>query len=336
MVWWRWLGLWLVVSVVPASCTVVAQGHLDDLAPLSGGGAGGGGDDADGGSVEAPKQSIGTPCTENDVCASGSCTDGVCCDQACVGGCVSCDQLNLYGICTPLTGLLGDCEPGQLCGADGQCTVVDGGSCSDDGDCPNTGFCQDGVCCNERCDGNCESCVMAETALPDGICVGITGTAPECPGDVCIAKGQCCGDGLAAPGGACPEACTGGCAGGTCTILCDDEDECKGMNVVCPADFDCVVSCVGIHSCRDADIDCPPDHRCDVTCDGAAEHPCENTKLTCTNGPCSLACLPGIDPCKGNVEVLCGTNACDITCDADKPKVVTCGTSCQCEPCGPM
>lgn len=330
-------SFWIALAVTAAAgCTAIANGHLSDK-PNEGtgggeGGSGATGGDAEGGSIEAPKQALGTPCENNPDCASGSCTDGVCCDQACVGGCVSCNQFGLYGTCVPLIGAPGDCDNGELCGGDGMCTPVDGEGCANDTEC-TTGFCTDGVCCNERCDDDCESCLGAETDLVDGICALTIGElANECTGSECIAKGQCCGDGQDPVGSGCPAVCNGGCAGGTCTIQCPS-DGCKSTNISCPAGFDCHVECQDLHSCRDSTIDCPPDHACEVTCGGGVpEHGCENTVVTCTNGPCSLTCVGPDDPCKGT-KVTCGTNACDITCDGNKP-AVTCGESCRCDGCG--
>jgi hypothetical protein len=247
-----------------------------------------------------------------------------------VGGCVSCNQLDLFGICTALTGQVGDCTGGQLCGADGLCTGVDGGPCSTDADCPVTGFCEDGVCCNERCQDNCESCLTADTGLPDGLCAGTTGAQPECSGVECIGKGQCCGDPIAAPGGSCPAECTGGCNGSVCAILCDGNEECQGVNIVCPAGFDCSVLCSGYHGCRDSALDCPPDHDCEVICTGP-HHACERLQITCSNGPCALDCQGGESHCK-DTTVECGTNSCQATCDG-VAATLNCNASCSCTGC---
>jgi hypothetical protein len=42
-----------------------------------------------------------TACTSGAECASGFCVDGVCCDSACDGACVSCNQEGRVGKCTP-------------------------------------------------------------------------------------------------------------------------------------------------------------------------------------------------------------------------------------------
>jgi hypothetical protein len=320
----------LATLVAAAACNAAAG--LDGLEFGSGGNtATGSGGEAEGGRQQTPSQSIGTPCSDNIDCASGNCVDDVCCDQGCVGDCVSCDQLNLFGTCTPHTGSdpEGDCEADEVCGADGECTRFEGGGCTSDDMCAS-GFCTDGVCCNERCDGACESCVKAQTGVIDGICAGSAGTASECPAG-CIAKAQCCGDGLPVTARACPPQCTS-CDGTTCTIDCGALG-CAGANVVCPAGWDCVVACTTLHACQDAAIDCPADHRCDVLCGGAIgdRHECERSLITCTNGPCSVLCNGSDLPCR-EATVQCGSNSCDVTCDGGEP-TVACGASCACQAC---
>lgn len=329
------------VAAVVACNTVAGLGDLTfppstEAAGGGGGAIGAGGGAGEGGSVEPPKQSIGTPCTDNDVCASGSCTDGVCCDQACVGECLTCNQFDLSGTCTVLTGQPGDCPPGQVCTALGACTVADGGSCMDATTCAGR-FCTDGVCCDEPCDGPCESCVAADTGLVDGICGAAPTTLSECGGESCVAKGLCCGEAVPADGGTCPAECSGGCSGTICTILCDEESECQGANLPCPAGFDCAVDCVGRHGCRDALIDCPPQHSCSVTCGPntgtAFNHACEGATVTCTNGPCDVFCAADGDLDCRDLTIACGTNACDVSCPDSNHPLVNCGSACRCNTC---
>lgn len=42
-------------------------------------------------------------CTEASQCASGFCVDGVCCNEACDGTCVSCNQAQSLGTCAPVS-----------------------------------------------------------------------------------------------------------------------------------------------------------------------------------------------------------------------------------------
>ena len=45
---------------------------------------------------------MGKSCAVADECGSGFCTDGVCCNVACRGPCVSCSQVGLAGTCWPV------------------------------------------------------------------------------------------------------------------------------------------------------------------------------------------------------------------------------------------
>ncbi len=91
-----------------------------------------------------------------------------------------------------------------------------------------------------------------------------------------------------APGmGACPVECTGGCAGGTCTILCGVAECAGGGSIDCPADWPCFIDC-------------------------NADNSCSNTTINCDNGPCTLEC-GGINSCL-NSTMNCGPEACSATC----------------------
>jgi len=93
-------------------------------------------------------------------CASGFCVDGVCCSSAvCSGTCQSCSVVGHEGICTVAaagTEVPGSC-PGQACDSSGSCKTKNGTTCSSASACAS-GFCVDGVCCENACDGTCVSC----------------------------------------------------------------------------------------------------------------------------------------------------------------------------------
>ena len=68
----------------------------------------------------------------------------------------------------------------QACDAAGVCRKKSGESCGGKAECVS-GFCVDGVCCAEACDGLCRSCSAAvKQQGADGICGFIkVGTNPE-------------------------------------------------------------------------------------------------------------------------------------------------------------
>lgn len=318
--------------MLPVSCTVLADGVLADKPGQTGAGGdgpGGGGNVGPGGGGASSKP-LGFACESEAECASGHCRDGVCCDTACVGRCVSCALLGSEGVCTPHppnSDPDDDCGPNEVCSADARCITVDGDPCVADDTCTSM-FCQDDVCCDRRCDGKCQTC-NGETP---GICVPYPlGDDPEgeCAGmNGCFAAGLCCGEAPPAPEGACPPECDGGCADGLCTIRCEG-GECKAQTITCPVGFDCVVDCsTEDNACEGSSIDCPAAQACTVAC-GSGNKKCKNADIYCKDGPCRVECVGG-DTCDGT-DVFCGSNSCDVTCaGGGKPRVNDCAASCSC------
>ena len=97
----------------------------------------------------------GAVCTKDSECASGFCTDGVCCNVACRGACVTCNQAGRAGTCWPT-------DPGQR---DPHVVCKDEGTAS----CGRTGAC-DGV-------GGC-ALYAAETMCVPPSCSAIASTPP--------------------------------------------------------------------------------------------------------------------------------------------------------------
>ena len=100
-------------------------------------------------------------------CASGFCVDGVCCGTAsCSGACQSCAADGQEGTCAPVAGgteVPGSCAGGQACDSSGACKSKNGTTCSAATVCAS-GFCVDGVCCENKCNGICVSCNQAGLA----------------------------------------------------------------------------------------------------------------------------------------------------------------------------
>jgi len=97
-----------------------------------------------------PAPGLGQACSATTPC-SGSlfCTDGVCCGVASCGEGKSC----------------------ALAAHKGECSVVNGTTCTSDGQC-GSGACVDGVCCESSCDGQCQACDVAGSL---GKCVSVKG-----------------------------------------------------------------------------------------------------------------------------------------------------------------
>ena len=156
---------------------------------------------------------LGAECESSADCASGFCREGVCCDEICNDGlCSTCLKFLgavQEGICTPLhtcdryacrpeTGGCADpcedaedCAPEHFC-VEGACLPrgPDGKACDAAFECAS-GFCTEGICCNEACDeGLCkEACSTRNRAPADGTCVAVN---PPCAPFVCEPSSGAC------------------------------------------------------------------------------------------------------------------------------------------------
>ncbi|WP_437669500.1 Kelch repeat-containing protein [Sorangium sp. So ce131] len=130
----------------------------------------------------------GQACADGSDCLSGSCADGVCCEDDCTG---TCERCGADGACRPVpegTDPDAECDPGETaCGAPGLC----------DG----AGACQ--------------------RPPPPGIACG----PAACDGSTLKLADTCDGEGTCAPGG--EQSCgLYRCAGDACPSRCDDDLEC--------------------------------------------------------------------------------------------------------------
>jgi hypothetical protein len=152
---------------------------------------------------------------------AGSCasTDPIVCAPygcgavACRGNCVSDAQ----------------CAKGAFCKA-GVCEELQkpGVSCSRDGQCAS-GFCTDGVCCEARCDGQCEAC--AKSGKCQAVVGAPLGARPACAGET-------------------DEACAGACDGALRTTCVYPAGEVQCRDASCEAGKATVVAhCTGAGSC---------------------------------------------------------------------------------------
>lgn len=295
------------------------------------------------------------------VCKAGSCdaakleqTAPSTCDGAglCEAGAVSsCNGFQCGAAACKTSCVSGaDCAATHFCGGGGVCNPKKalGATCAVGAQC-TSGFCRDGVCCDGACDGTCAACSAAKTGGVNGTCAPVAfATDPdnECNlfTPVCSGGGSCaaCGITLVAPGGLCPNECTGGCddATRTCTIGCDvNDNQCAAAALVCPAGWNCEVLCGRKGACKAASVACPSDYTCKVDCSADAES-CAELSLSCKNGNCNLAChgAPMKNSCTG-AKVSCGSNVCTSTCDLSyvdptKFPVHTPNGSCSCSSCG--
>ena len=271
------------------------------------------------------------------VCQSNQCVDGFCCNNGC-GPCGSCG-IPTAGTCTPRpahqpptpAGACGlylcdgqnapcasicatnaDCIAGNFC-LGGQCVskLPQGSTCSANAEC-ETGFCADGVCCDNACSGICLACAAAskQSGSGNGTCgVAKLGSNPgnQCVvdttntcGTVAVCKGTAAECAKAPSGTSCG---TTSCTSGNVTgAVCDGQGVCQ-QNVT--------ASCAP-YTCKGAACSSP----CAVDTDCVTGHYCANG--TCvvqsTNGKaCSAAnaCTSGF--C---VDAVCCDAPCGGQCQA--------------------
>jgi hypothetical protein len=188
--------------------------------------------------------------------------------------------------------------------------------CRFDADC-KTGFCSDGVCCDQRCDGVCQGCSAAhKTTGTDGVC------GPVPPGNRDIAH-RCFADN----GQSCEAAdecksgfCIDGAGGGGAKKLCCDAP-CVGACLSCtqPASVGactavsegaCDVACDGAHTLKKVgqpDVDCAP-----LNCSGkTCRTSCASTRDCVAPFVCDEtgACVTGLSPPPSDASLL----GCSVT-----------------------
>lgn len=157
----------------------------------------------------------------------------------------------------------------------------------------------------------------------------------DCSFETSGCMGPMCGEAVPpTPPGACPEECTGGCTDFTCTVLCDEDDECEDSVIACPDNWDCDIQCAGADdTCKQSTINCPTNGACRVACHGSDA--CEDATLNCGDGVCEVDCSSARDACDG-LDVACGSNRCASTCDfgdVSEAPTLACGSACGCAPC---
>jgi hypothetical protein len=192
-----------------------------------------------------------------------------------------------------------------------------------------TGFCVDGVCCDNACGGgtttDCQACSVAAGAAVNGTC-GILSAGRVCrpSAGVCDVAETCTGTSAACPAdGFAPATTVCRPASG----VCDVEERCTGTSAACPADgflpatTECRASagvCDVAERCTGTSAACPADYFAPATtvcrasvgpCD--VEERCTGTSAACpVDGfaPATTVCRPASGPCDA-AERCTGTSA---------------------------
>jgi len=276
-------------------------------------------------------------------CASKICVDGVCCNTTCTEACKACDVTGSVGTCSPVasgaphgarsctpfaTCTAGACS--AACTADTECTSTswcgtsvcqpkkpNGDACAADREC-TSGSCTDGVCCDARCNGQCEACDVTK-----GKCLPVP--ANEKPHG---SRAACVGEGI---GTTCGIRCDGvertrctyptplaicgvdSCAGGVETHrnVCDGAGKCTDVARSCGA-YQCdgatcrtactaEADCIALHQCVEGKCvpktaRCAADGRSSIGADDTVT-PCH--PYTCKEARCSTECTSSTECAQG-------------------------------------
>lgn len=227
--------------------------------------------------------------------------DGNDCLGACMSDsqCAAADATKPYcdnGVCTPLK------PRGHACAAGTECT---------------SGFCADGVCCNNACDQQCDSCKESGSI---GTCrrrIGapLTGSSPSraaCPG-----SGECAGT----------------CNGTSATCVFPTSSTTCGAASCTSGVATPVGTCDGGGSCLQTPMTCP-----NGACSGATCGPCPDDSTCgstrwCNAGTCTSKYANG-STCTANNQCASGNcvlgRCCASACRGTTPACNLAGTACVC------
>jgi MYXO-CTERM domain-containing protein len=284
----------------------------------------------------------GAACKSSTTCGSAFCVDGVCCDTACdtsCNGCVRAVTGKADGTCAlALAGQdpHGDCKDDGapackmdgLCDGKGDCETYASSRCTPnackvDDDC-TSGFCADGVCCDQKCGGDCEACTKAKKGSgADGTCGPVAkGSDPD--GD-CGTMGT----------GVCRGAAT--CDGASACEVSTKDKACAAAKCADPVTLAAAAKCGGDGECTPDTTDCTP-FLCDTkkvacTTSCAGDDDCA-PGAKCMNGLCAKA--ENGSACTKAVECSSGFCAdgfcCDAKCDGQCEACDASGAEGKCKP----
>lgn len=240
------------------------------------------------------KKENGQTCTATSDCLSGFCVDGVCCNAACTGTCVSCSLMGNVGACTNVANGqddVGTCSgAAESCDGMGACKSTLGVACSNNAECLSN-FCVDGFCCNTACSGTCQACSqLLQGQGSNGTCGPIiTGTDP---GNEC-AMGSCNGS-------------------STCKL---------DLGVACTQAMDCLSG-----NCVDGVC-------CNTACGGTVPGDCQACSMAAgasANGTCTTLAMGTVCRAKNgacDVQEVCNGSATTCPNDAVEPNTTVCRTA---------
>lgn len=182
---------------------------------------------------------LGAKCSQAGDCVSGNCADGICCNIACEGPCVSCTLPGRLGTCSAVPpgapdprGVCAD-QGAPSCGQDGTCDGLGGCTfyaagvtCAAAASCSGTLWSGPGICSGTgTCRREAHPCSPYACDSQTNACHNFCATADDCaPGRPCV-NGACgnpepaacsddaeCASGFCAQGACCTTRCDGPCS----------------------------------------------------------------------------------------------------------------------------
>jgi len=304
---------------------------------------------------------VAPSCSGDRINTAGTC-DGI---GACRSpGVQDCDPFQcIDGACVSRCQTDADCVSGHSC-VNGTCGPKSNGqTCAGAGECAS-GFCVDGVCCADACQGACRSCALpsalgtcqpsaagaadpramcvdqkAPSCGTDGTCDGAGGCRKYATGTVCAA--ETCASGIYTPAASCdangnctaPDAITCApytCNGSKCFASCATGAECSTGNI-------CTASSCGL---KPNGASCSTNAEClsatcaqGICCATACTGSCRSCAVAGSLGLCTDVPTGMPDPaggCNDQGAASCGTNG---KCAAGSCQKYVQGTSCQAATC---
>ena len=248
-------------------------------------------------------------CEEGALCEGTTVAKGKMCDGA--GNCVlSAGTACTPFICSQSTGsCLTTCGSHEECAPEYYCTnaicvpqLSNGVACSNSEQCLS-GFCVEGVCCDQACSERCKSCIGNKTGGNNGVCENVLEGTVD-PKMFCEASSNPCG-----PDGTCT-------AAGTCTMTQPADTQCGAFT--CDGDVLVRHICDGFGLCITDDTSCAPFACSDVmdTCGTGCTNSDECAEgFYCDNSTCLEAKVDG-ESCAEAAECISGFCVEGVCCDS--------------------
>ena len=265
-------------------------------------------------------------CSGSDTCIEGACYAEHCSNDTQDGGetdlncggpecppCPNGDGCNVYTDCQSGFCDNGTCQPcDNSFDCDAPQSHCDSGSCVDD--VPNGEPCNydtwclsdncqsdENICCDEGCQGDCESCLEANTGEPDGTCAPILSGSGSCQQLGCLGNssevtvaGSCNGTSSNCVGEVVISCSPYDCNSSTdhCYTSCTNTSQCNG-NYYCNGSNQCVPK-------KDNGDSCTEDNQCDSDI-------CQNDDNVCCNSGCSGLCQACVASKTGGTDGICSS-----------------------------